>query len=130
MFVNRNGARLFYVEQGSGSPPLVFIHGGAVDHTTWDEHLAHFAPKHRVVAMDLRGHGQSDGTDKFTPEMFRDDLATLIRELGLAPAVLVGASRGGGIANRVAVDYPDLVKAVVMVDYGAASHRSEAAPWA
>jgi pimeloyl-ACP methyl ester carboxylesterase len=44
--------------------------------------------------------------------------------------VLVGASRGGGIANRVAVDYPDRVRAVVMVDYGAASHKSEAAPWA
>jgi pimeloyl-ACP methyl ester carboxylesterase len=44
--------------------------------------------------------------------------------------VLVGASRGGGIANRVAVDHPERVKAVIMVDYGAASRKSEAAPWA
>src|SRR5437588_11625643 len=104
MFVTRDGARLFYREQGAGQPALVLIHGGAVDHSTWDEHMAHFAPKHRVVAMDLRGHGQSDTTDKFTPELFRDDLAALIEQLQLAPAVLVGASRGGGIANRVAVD--------------------------
>src|SRR5581483_11346965 len=130
MFVTRDGARLFYVDEGSGDPPLVLVHGGAVDHTTWDEHIAHWAPKHRVVAMDLRGHGQSDGTDKFTPDMFRDDLAAILEQLKLGPAVVVGASRGGGIANRVAVDYPELVKALVMVDYGAASQKSGAAPWA
>jgi len=57
MFLTREGARLFYREEGSGDPPLVFIHGGAVDHSTWDEHVAHFSPKHRCLAMDLRGHG-------------------------------------------------------------------------
>ncbi len=130
MFVTRDGARLYYREAGSGSPPIVFVHGGAVDHSTWDEHMEHFAPRHRVVAMDLRGHGRSDPAPAYTADVFRDDLAALIRQLDLAPAVVVGASRGGGIANRVAVDYPGLVKALVFVDYGAAGRASAAAPWA
>jgi pimeloyl-ACP methyl ester carboxylesterase len=130
MFVTRDGARLFYRAEGSGDPTMVFVHGGGVDHSTWDEHLAHFAPRHRVVAVDLRGHGQSDAAPAYPAEVFRDDLAAVIDELKLAPAVIVGASRGGGIANRVAVDYPDRVKALVFVDYGAATRNSPAAPWA
>jgi pimeloyl-ACP methyl ester carboxylesterase len=130
MFATRDGARIFYREEGAGDPPIVFIHGGAVDHSTWDEHMAHFAPKHRCVAFDLRGHGQSDTAETYTTDLWRDDTIALMEQLQLGPSVLVGASRGGGIANRIAVDRPELVKAVVMVDYGAASRKSEAAPWA
>ena len=130
MFISRDGVKLFYREEGSGDPPIVFVHGGAVDHSTWDEHMAHFAPRHRVVAMDLRGHGQSDKVGPLTSDTFRDDLAALIDQLDLAPAVVVGASRGGGIANRVAVDYPGQVKALVLIDYGAAGRSSPDAPWA
>lgn len=130
MFATRDGARLYYREEGSGDPPLVFIHGGAVDHSTWDEHVAHFAPSHRCVAMDLRGHGHSDTAAAYTTDLWRDDVLAIMDELRLGPAVLVGASRGGGIANRLAVDYPDRVKAVVMVDFGAASRRGEQTPWA
>jgi len=130
MFISRDGVRLFYREEGAGEPPIVFVHGGAVDHSTWDEHLAHFAPHHRVVAMDLRGHGQSDRNGPLTSDTFRDDLAALIDQLRLAPAVVVGASRGGGIATRVAVDYPGRVKALVLIDYGAAGRNSAETPWA
>ncbi len=130
MFISRDGAQLYYREEGTGSPPIVFVHGGAVDHSTWDEHMAHFAPRHRVVAMDLRGHGRSDPAPAYTSDLFRDDLAALIDRLDLAPAIVVGASRGGGIANRVAVDYPGRVKALVFVDYGAAGRASPSAPWA
>ncbi|HEX6512979.1 MAG TPA: alpha/beta hydrolase [Chloroflexota bacterium] len=130
MFVTRDGARVFFREQGAGDPPLVFIHGGAVDHTTWAEHMDHFAPKHRCVAMDLRGHGRSDGAAELTTDLWRDDVVAIMDEVQLRPAVLIGASRGGGIANRIAVDYPEKVKAVVMVDFGAASRKSDETPWA
>lgn len=129
MHVMRDGAKLYYRMEGAGDPPLVFVHGGGVDHSTWDEHLEHFAPRHRVVAMDLRGHGRSDAAPALTPQLFRDDLVAIVDALGLAPAVLIGASRGGNIANRVAVDYPDRVKALVFVDYGAAPRKSPDAPW-
>ena len=129
VFVTRDGERLYCRVEGAGDPPLVFVHGGAVDHSTWDEHLEHFAPRHRVVAVDLRGHGQSDPAPSYPIETFRDDLVAVIDRLGLAPAVIIGASRGGAIANRVAVDYPDRVKALVFVDYGAAERKSETSPW-
>jgi pimeloyl-ACP methyl ester carboxylesterase len=130
MFVTRDGARLYCRVEGQGEPALVFVHGGGVDHSTWDEHMEHFAPRHRVVAMDLRGHGQSDPVDSYTQDLLRDDLVAIIDELKLAPAVIIGASRGGGIANRVAVDYPGRVKAMVFVDYGAAQGRSpESSSW-
>ncbi len=129
-FVRNGEVRLYYRAAGAGEPPLVFVHGGGVDHSTWDEHLEHFAPRHRVVAMDLRGHGRSDPAPPYTSDNFRDDLAALIRQLDLAPAVVIGASRGAGIANRVAVDYPGLVRALVFIDYGAAPRKSDAAPWA
>lgn len=129
MFVTRDGARLYCRAEGTGEPALVFVHGGGVDHSTWDEHLEHFAPHHRVVAMDLRGHGQSDPASDYTADVMSADLATIIDQLDIAPAVIIGASRGGGIANRVAVDYPGRVKALVFVDYGAAQTRSDETPW-
>jgi pimeloyl-ACP methyl ester carboxylesterase len=129
-FVSNGDVRLHYREAGSGSPPLVFVHGGGVDHSTWDEHLVHFAAKHRVVAMDLRGHGQSARAQPYTNTNFRDDLAALIDQLDLGPAIIIGASRGAGIANRVAVDYPGRVAALVFIDYGAAPRKSAATPWA
>ncbi len=112
MFVTRNGARLYCRAEGSGEPCLLFVHGGGVDHSTWNEHLDHFAPRHRVVAVDLRGHGKSDPAPSYTADTFRDDLVAVIDQLRLAPAVMVGASRGGGIANRAAVDHPNRVKAL------------------
>jgi pimeloyl-ACP methyl ester carboxylesterase len=100
-----------------------------VDHSTWDEHLEHFAPRHRAVAMDLRGHGQSDPAEAYTQDLLRDDLVAIIDQLELAPVVIIGASRGAGIANRVAVDYPGRVKAMVFVDYGAAQGKSPESSW-
>jgi pimeloyl-ACP methyl ester carboxylesterase len=130
MFVHRDGARIYCCTEGSGEPALLFIHGGGVDHRTWDEHLAHFAPTHRVAALDLRGHGQSDPADEYTSKLFTDDVVAVINELNLDPVVIIGASRGGGIGFRVAVDYPELVKGVVSIDYVAATRDSAAAPWA
>jgi pimeloyl-ACP methyl ester carboxylesterase len=130
MFVERDGARIFCEVEGSGEPAILFVHGGGIDHRTWTEHVAHFAPKFRVATMDLRGHGQSDQAESYSSDLFKDDVVAVINALQLAPAVIVGASRGGGIAIRVAVDYPELVKAVVSIDYVAATRDSAAAPWA
>jgi pimeloyl-ACP methyl ester carboxylesterase len=128
-FVTRDGAKLLCRVEGAGQPALLFQHGGMVDHTTWDEHLAHFAPRHRVVAPDLRGHGRSDRAESYTTRLFRDDMVAIIQQLELAPVVIVGASRGGAIGCQVAADFPDLVKALILVDYGAAPKQGDDAPW-
>ncbi|MFF8596816.1 alpha/beta fold hydrolase [Streptomyces sp. NPDC015220] len=117
--------RLAYRETGSG-PSLVFLHGGFVDHRMWQEQLPAFAPSHRVIAFDARGHGGSDNaTGPFRPV---DDLAALLRALDAAPAVLVGVSMGGATAVDCALEHPELVRAVVVSGVGTSEPVFEG-PW-
>lgn len=55
--LSRDGVRLAYWEQGSGSPPMLFVHGWCCDHTYFAPQVEHFAANHRAISVDLRGHG-------------------------------------------------------------------------
>ncbi|MFE7332340.1 alpha/beta fold hydrolase [Streptomyces sp. NPDC057565] len=117
---------LAYREAGSG-PPLVFLHGGFLDHRMWEEQILVFAARHRVIAFDARGHGGSDNaTGPFRPA---DDVAALLRGLEADPAVLVGVSMGGATAVDCALEHPDLVRAVVVSGVGTSEPVFED-PWA
>jgi len=59
-FLERDGVKLHYEEAGAGDPPFVFVHGWCCNHTYFAPQFDHFAKNHRVVAVDLRGHGASD----------------------------------------------------------------------
>ncbi|MEU0009045.1 alpha/beta hydrolase [Streptomyces sp. NPDC006314] len=125
-FLQTAGGRLTYREAGSG-PPLVFLHGGFLDHRMWQEQLRVFAPSHRVIALDARGHGGSDNaTGPFRPA---DDVAALLRGLDATPAVLVGVSMGGATAVDCALEHPELVRAVVVSGVGTSEPVFED-PWA
>ena len=68
--------QLFYEQHGSGVPPLVLVHGLACAHQDWRHQVSHFAPSHRVVSLDQRGHGQSAGYESgFDIGTFAADLA-------------------------------------------------------
>jgi pimeloyl-ACP methyl ester carboxylesterase len=113
----RDGVTLRYIDTGDGEPPLLFIHGWTCNRTHWRDQVPHFAKKHRVLAVDLRGHGESDKPDQdYTIDGFVDDMAWLIRELGLQRPVVIGHSMGGVIAMNLARKHPKLVSAIVMVD--------------
>jgi pimeloyl-ACP methyl ester carboxylesterase len=58
--LTRDGVRLAYEESGSGSPPIVLVHGWTCNHTYFSPQREHFSKRHRVIAVDLRGHGESD----------------------------------------------------------------------
>ena len=89
------GGQLFYEQHGSGDPPLVLLHGLACAHQDWRNQVSHFASSHRVVSLDLRGHGQSAGfVSGFDIGTFAGDLVALVARLDLPPAVLVGHSLG------------------------------------
>jgi pimeloyl-ACP methyl ester carboxylesterase len=76
-----------------------------------------FGARHRVIAPDLRGHGRSSQVaGGLTPQDFAGDLALLLDDLGTRPAVVVGHSLGAAVASVLAVERPDLVRAVVAVD--------------
>jgi pimeloyl-ACP methyl ester carboxylesterase len=113
----RDGVALFYEDAGRGAPPLVFVHGLGSDHTCFAPQLSHFRRDHRVVAIDLRGHGQSDAPQQgYTVAGLADDLSWMAYELGLYQPVLIGYDLGGIIAVECAVRCPQLPAGIVAVD--------------
>ncbi|MGI5526044.1 alpha/beta fold hydrolase [Streptomyces syringium] len=107
---------LAYRDTGSGQP-LVLLHAGFLDHTMWDDQIPALARHHRVIAPDARGHGWSANASG--PFRQADDVAALLRHLGVGPAVLVGVSMGANIAVDITVEHPDLVRALVVSGGGA-----------
>jgi pimeloyl-ACP methyl ester carboxylesterase len=112
-----NGVDLRYVDTGAGDPPIVFVHGWTCNRTNWRHQIAEFSQGHRVIALDQRGHGESEKPDQdYTIEGFADDLTAFVEDLGLERPVLVGHSMGGAIAHRVVRTRPGLARALVTVD--------------
>jgi pimeloyl-ACP methyl ester carboxylesterase len=100
---------LFHEEVGHGDPPLLLVHGWCCDHTYFEPQARHFARHHRVVSVDLRGHGRSDEPrQSYAIESFADDLAWVCERLALARPVVVGHSMGGIVAFDLAARYPEL----------------------
>ncbi|USG61237.1 alpha/beta hydrolase [Sneathiella marina] len=93
-FTTSDGVELSYFEAGS-SHPLIMIHGWSQTAEQWHNQINHFADSHRVLALDLRGHGQSAKPDfGYCIYRFSKDLCDLIVELGLGDMVLMGHSMG------------------------------------
>jgi len=112
-----DGVKLAYTQAGSGTPPLVFLHGWAGDHTIFTPQFDHFSQTHRTIAVDLAGHGQSDKPNKsYTVASFAQDIAWLCFKLGVTKPVIVGHSMGGNIALEIAARYPELPAAIILLD--------------
>ena len=125
----RDGVTLRYIEAGAGDPPIVFVHGWTCSRDFWPGQIPHFAKKHHVVALDLRGHGESDKPDEdYSIDTFADDVAWLIGELGLQKPVVIGHSMGGSIALNLARGTRTSRRAVVMVDSPIVPMPEAAAP--
>ena len=107
-FTDANGAKIYY-EVAGGGPPLVFVHGYALDRRMWDDQFEIFAPRYRVVRYDLRGFGRS-GVPTAAPFSNHDDLRRLFDVLGIERAHICGLSMGGGVTIDFALEYPDRVR--------------------
>jgi pimeloyl-ACP methyl ester carboxylesterase len=117
-FADLRGARLFFTDEGTGRP-LAFVHGFSCDSHDWSWQLAHFQVSHRLIAIDLRGHGRSSAPDQgYEVASLVADVTALLDHLGCGPVIALGHSLGGAIAASVAVERPQLVRAVVAVDPG------------
>jgi len=112
-----DGVTIVYSAAGSGEPALVFIHGGLADRTFWDGQLKAFACRHRAVALDLAGHGES-GIDrkKWGIPEFGADVKAVIEAEALKEVILFGNSLGGPVAIEAALLLPGKVLGVVGVD--------------
>ncbi|GAA4930027.1 pimeloyl-ACP methyl ester carboxylesterase [Actinomycetospora succinea] len=107
---------LAHVDQGSG-PPVLLLHGGALDHRLWEPQIPELSRTHRVVAPDLRGHGASETPT--APFRHVDDVAALVRDLDLAPVTVAGISLGATVAVDLALEAPELVAQLVVSGAGA-----------
>ncbi|WP_345575165.1 alpha/beta hydrolase [Streptomyces prasinosporus] len=116
---------LAYLDTGSGDP-VVLLHSGFVDHRLFRDQIPALSAEYRVIAPDVRGHGSSANATR--PFRWADDLAGLLRHLDAGPAVLVGVSMGGAIAVDTALEYPELVRAVVACS-SATSDFAYTDPW-
>lgn len=105
---------LHAIDVGSG-PPVVFLHGWGMAGAVWDRQLTRFAPTHRCVAVDLRGHGRSPKPlDAYAYDEHVEDIARVLDRCGIEAPVLVGWSMGGAIAARAARVIPG-VRGVAMI---------------
>jgi pimeloyl-[acyl-carrier protein] methyl ester esterase len=111
-----DGCRLAYDELGSGQPAILFLHGIMMDRSVFAAQIEAFAASHRVVAVDLRGHGDSDKpADGYTFERYVADIRFVIDALGLSRPVIAGWSMGGAIAMAFAAAYPGVASKLVLI---------------
>ncbi|MDH3457881.1 MAG: alpha/beta hydrolase [Gemmatimonadota bacterium] len=115
--LSADGIPIRYEVHGSGEPALVFVHGWSCDRSYWDAQVPFFSERHRVVTIDLAGHGESGlGREGWSMQAFGQDVAAVIEELGLEEIVLVGHSMGGPVVVEAARILGDRVKVVVGAD--------------
>jgi len=113
-FVNNVGIR--YREAGQG-PALVLIHGLGSSGQVWEGLFPELSRTHRVIAPDLRGHGDSaKPRGPYSIRLLADDVVLLMDHLGIAAAAVCGLSMGGAIAQVLAVERPERVEALVLED--------------
>ncbi|HHJ14464.1 MAG TPA: alpha/beta hydrolase [Gammaproteobacteria bacterium] len=112
-----DGSPVVYGVRGQGEPTLVFVHCWTCNHTFWDRQIDHFAGDHRVIWLDLAGHGESGSRRQhYTMQAFGQDVAAVIRQLDARKVILVGHSMGGPVAVEAAKQLGDRVIGIVGVD--------------
>lgn len=109
-------SRMNYGEGGTGTRPLVFLHGMTMRLEDMGEILIPFSQVGHCYACDLRGHGDSDWCDSYTIADYTADIAAFVEEVSGAGSVLIGYSIGGLVALCVAAQLPDLVDGVVSIE--------------
>lgn len=117
-FASNNGVRIHYAATGAG-PLLLFIHGFPDHWLTWWRQMADLRDSYRVVAMDLRGYNMSDqptSVESYDIGRLVDDVRAVIALEGVERATLIGHDWGGFIAWHAAMDAPELVERLVVLD--------------
>jgi 3-oxoadipate enol-lactonase len=113
-----NNLMIGYSDEGLyDAPVVILIHGFPFNRTMWEKQVEVLKEKYRVIAYDVRGHGNSDaGKDEFSVGLFARDLIALMDELKIEKAVLCGLSMGGYIALHAIENYTDRINALILCD--------------
>jgi pimeloyl-ACP methyl ester carboxylesterase len=130
-FLTVNGMRLHLLDWGGeGRTPLVLLHGFTGHAHAWDTLSIALQPHFHVLALDQRGHGESDPAEVYSVEAAFGDLTGIAAQLGLTTLVLIGLSMGGRNAMYFTSRRPDLVQKLVIIDIGPEISARAAAPTA
>jgi len=112
---NVNGVEFGYRVVGSGKP-LILLHGGFGTVEMFGPNVDLLAAGRQVIGVDLQSHGRTRAVDRpMRFETMADDVAALIRHLGIEKAPIMGFSLGGGVALRTGIQHPDVVERLVLV---------------
>ena len=115
--ISTDQVSIVYTAQGHGGPALLFIHGGFADRSFWAAQFPSFQKKHRVIALDLAGHGES-GQNRVHWDIFAfaQDVRAVMEKERIEKAVLIGNSMGGPVAIEAAAILGDRILGIVAVD--------------
>lgn len=122
-YADVNGLSMYYEEHGDAAvtedrPALILLHGGLSGSDEFAPILPDLTAGRRVITVDLQGHARTADADRpIRVETLGDDVAALIKQLGLGRADVMGYSFGGGAALRCAIQHPDVVRRLVVVSF-------------
>ena len=113
-----NTIELDYEDKGTGDA-LLLLHGLGSTKKDWDAQVPFFSKTHRVITLDLRGHGNSSKPkDNYGVELMADDVKQFLDQLNIKKVTLVGFSMGGAVAFEIATRYPQYLENLVIVNSG------------
>ncbi len=113
-----DGLSFHYLDWGGSGPPLVMLHGLTGHARTWDHTAAALSDRYRVLALDQRGHGDSDWAPRYGVAPMIGDLLAFLDALRLSEVTLMGLSMGGIVAYQFTAAYPERVSRLVVLDIG------------
>lgn len=117
-YVEANGVNYYYQIHGAGEP-LLLLHGGLGTIEMFGPVLERLAKEREVIAVDLHGHGRTAlGERDVDPIDMGDDMAAILKDLGYDEVDVMGYSMGGGVAFRLAVQHPEIVRRLVVASAG------------
>lgn len=114
---SKDGTLISYEIHGTGDPTLVFVHGWSCDSRYWRAQLPHFTKNHRVITIDLAGHGHSGTTrSRYTMLAFGEDVQAVTEATGSSSVILIGHSMGGAVIAEAARLIQDRVIGLIGID--------------
>ncbi len=114
---SKDGTPISYEIHGQGEPTLVFVHGWSCDARYWQAQVPHFSKNHRVVTLDLAGHGHSGSTrTKYTMLAFGEDVQAVAKTIDSPSLILIGHSMGGSVIAEASRLMPKRTIGLIGID--------------
>jgi len=121
MFINVNGLKIYYDFNGNlvTDTPIIYIHGAGNSHHSWAKQLVTKVKGHVQIALDLPGHGDSQGSGFNSIDDYVYFVKSFVEALGINKFIIAGNSMGGAISQTFALKYRNYLKGVILIGTGA-----------